>query len=125
MVTAVESISPTPPIAGSVRQLPVANNESASSSSIHRKISKSWISMSLKMPPDVPRYSVGGAPGSRLVMTSISGSPISPAAQVFGGGGPPGGGGGDPHLRGPPLPPRRKPRLQRCERRIVPALKTD
>ena len=36
-------------------------------------MSKSWISMSWKMPPERFRYSTGGAPGSRLVTTSISG----------------------------------------------------
>ena len=37
--------------------------------------------MSRKMPPEPLMYSTGGAPGSRLVMTSISGLPISPASM--------------------------------------------
>src|SRR6185312_2779580 len=37
--------------------------------------------MSLKMPPEWRMYSSGGAPGSRLVTTSISGVPISPASR--------------------------------------------
>jgi hypothetical protein len=45
----------------------------ASSSRIQRKTSKSWISMSLKIPPELLMYGIGGAPGSRLVTISISG----------------------------------------------------
>jgi hypothetical protein len=47
---------------------------------IQRKTSKSWINMSLKMPPERLMYSTGGAPGSRLVTISISGRPMSPRA---------------------------------------------
>ena len=32
----------------------------------------------MKMPPELRMYGIGGAPGSRLVTTSISGVPISP-----------------------------------------------
>ena len=81
IVTAVQSTSPTLPTAGSVSTLPVAWSVAASSSRIQRKMSKSWISMSLKMPPELLMYGMGGAPGSRLVTISISGVPISPAAS--------------------------------------------
>ncbi len=37
--------------------------------------------MSLKIPPELLMYGIGGAPGSRLVTISISGVPISPAAR--------------------------------------------
>jgi len=49
------SMSPTVAISGSTRHEPVAQSHSASSPSAHRiqrKMSKSWISMSRKMPPE-------------------------------------------------------------------------
>jgi len=58
-VTAVESMSPASAMAGSVRQAPVALSQTASSwpssHSSQRNTSKSWISMSRKMPPDCLR----------------------------------------------------------------------
>lgn len=44
-------------------------------------MSKSWISMSRKMPPERSIYDTGGGAGSRLVMTSVSGLPISPSCS--------------------------------------------
>jgi len=52
MVTAVESRSPASPISFCTRQLPVAYTLCASSPSIQRNTSKSWIHISLKMPPE-------------------------------------------------------------------------
>ena len=63
----------------------MADSQAASASPsphrIQRKMSKSWISMSRKIPPEPLRYCAGGAPGSRLVTTSISGVPMSPRAR--------------------------------------------
>jgi len=41
-------------------------------------MSKSWIIMSRKIPPDTLTYSGGGGAGSRLMTCSRCGSPISP-----------------------------------------------
>ena len=55
IVTAVLSMSPSASMAGSVSTEPVALSHCASSPSAHRiqrKTSKSWISMSRKIPPE-------------------------------------------------------------------------
>ncbi|MOA05384.1 putative DNA-binding transcriptional regulator [compost metagenome] len=51
-VTAVQSASPASAMAGSVSTLALACTLTTSSARIQRQMSKSWISMSLKMPPE-------------------------------------------------------------------------
>ena len=47
-----------------------------------RAMSKSWIVMSRKMPPETFTYSTGGAAGSRLMMSRFSRSPTRPSATA-------------------------------------------
>ena len=42
-------------------------------------MSKSWMVMSRKMPPETLRYSTGAGAGSRLVITTCSSLPIAAA----------------------------------------------
>src|SRR3954447_26435520 len=44
-------------------------------------MSKSWMVMSRKIPPEIAMYSSGGGAGSRLVIRTICGSPLSGAAN--------------------------------------------
>ena len=46
-------------------------------------MSKSWIVMSRKIPPDTLIYSAGGAPGSRLVIVTISTLPMRPSLMAL------------------------------------------
>ncbi len=46
-------------------------------------MSKSWIVMSQKIPPDTVMYSIGGGAGSRLVIFTICTSPTAPSATAF------------------------------------------
>src|SRR3954449_11776886 len=45
-------------------------------------MSKSWIVMSRKIPPETRMYSIGGGAGSRLVMRTRWGAPTRPAAAA-------------------------------------------
>ncbi|OJU91640.1 MAG: hypothetical protein BGO06_12330 [Shinella sp. 65-6] len=73
-----ESISFRSASVGSMSALPVAKTSTGSSPSMKRARSKSWMVMSLKMPPDALRYSREARPGSREVMITWRISPISP-----------------------------------------------
>ena len=74
------SRSPALPISPSVSTEPKAATTVGSSPSSQRAMSKSWIVMSRKMPPDRLMYSTGGAPGSREVMLTISTAPTAPSS---------------------------------------------
>ena len=69
-------------MAGSVKTDPVAMTRTGMSPIRNTAMSKSWIIMSLKIPPERRMYSAGGAPGSREVMTPISGVPIRPSLMA-------------------------------------------
>src|SRR3954453_12460822 len=76
------SMSPASPIAGSTRTAPRANTSTTSEPLTYRAMSKSWIVMSRKIPPETRMYSIGGGAGSRLLIRTICGSPSSPAATA-------------------------------------------
>src|SRR3990167_8780227 len=44
-------------------------------------MSRSWIIMSRKIPPETSRYALGGGPGSREVIETISRLPTAPASS--------------------------------------------
>ena len=81
VITAV-SMSSTVAIAGSTRTAPRAKTSTTSLPVTKRAMSKSWIVMSRKIPPEPRRYSSGGGAGSRLEMRTSCGSPTVPSATA-------------------------------------------
>src|SRR3954464_2407600 len=73
------SMSPASPFAGSTGPAPRAKPSTPSEPLTYRAMSKSWIVMSRKIPPETRMYSTGGGAGSRLVIRTSCGAPSSPA----------------------------------------------
>ena len=67
------------PMAGSTRTAAWAYTSTTSLPVTNRAMSKSWIIMSRKMPPDTSMYEIGGGAGSRLVMRTMCRSPTEPS----------------------------------------------
>ena len=76
------STSPASPMAGSMRQAPWAYSSTISWPDRYRTISRSWIIMSMKMPPDRATYWAGGGSGSRELIRTYWTSPILPEATA-------------------------------------------
>ena len=81
-VTVAVSTSPASPMAGSMRQAPWAYSSTTSWPDRYRTMSRSWIIMSMKMPPETAAYSAGGGSGSRELTRTYWTSPILPAATA-------------------------------------------